>query len=393
VARNFFATKTRRHKESQRNTIKGKYIMEKRIYNFSAGPAVLPEEVLLEAQKELFALPGVGMSILEISHRSKTFDAIHAEAKEGIKKLLNVPDNYSILFLQGGASLQFSMVPLNLMPPKNKADYISTGSWSKKAIKEAKRVGIVNIAATTEEGEGENKYFKRIPKQSELKLDPDAAYVHFTSNNTIYGTEWQTEPEVGNVPLVCDASSDILSKPIDVNKYGLIYAGAQKNIGPSGVVLVIIRQDLLERSQDSLHTMLNYKIQAENDSLYNTPNTFGIYIIKLVTKYLLSNGGLEKMYEINKKKAKLLYDAIDNSNGFYKGHAEKDSRSLMNVTFNLATPELEKKLIDEATKAGFSGLKGHRSVGGLRASIYNAFPVKGVEDLVTFMSDFQKRNV
>jgi phosphoserine aminotransferase len=392
VARNFFATKTRRHKESQRNTIKGKYIMEKRIYNFSAGPAVLPEEVLLEAQKELFALPGVGMSILEISHRSKTFDAIHAEAKEGIKKLLNVPDNYSILFLQGGASLQFSMVPLNLMPPKNKADYISTGSWSKKAIKEAKRVGIVNIAATTEEGEGENKYFKRIPKQSELKLDPDAAYVHFTSNNTIYGTEWQTEPEVGNVPLVCDASSDILSKPIDVNKYGLIYAGAQKNIGPSGVVLVIIRKDLLERSQDSLHTMLNYKIQAENDSLYNTPNTFGIYIIKLVTKYLLSNGGLEKMYEINKKKAKLLYDAIDNSNGFYKGHAEKDSRSLMNVTFNLATPELEKKLIDEATKAGFSGLKGHRSVGGLRASIYNAFPVKGVEDLVTFMSDFQKRN-
>jgi phosphoserine aminotransferase len=278
------------------------------------------------------------------------------------------------------------------MPPKNKADYISTGSWSKKAIKEAKRVGIVNIAATTEEGEGENKYFKRIPKQSELKLDPDAAYVHFTSNNTIYGTEWQTEPEVGNVPLVCDASSDILSKPIDVNKYGLIYAGAQKNIGPSGVVLVIIRKDLLERSQDSLHTMLNYKIQAENDSLYNTPNTFGIYIIKLVTKYLLSNGGLEKMYEINKKKAKLLYDAIDNSNGFYKGHAEKDSRSLMNVTFNLATPELEKKLIDEATKAGFSGLKGHRSVGGLRASIYNAFPVKGVEDLVTFMSDFQKRN-
>jgi phosphoserine aminotransferase len=374
------------------NIKKGKNIMEKRIYNFSAGPAVLPEEVLLEAQKELFALPGVGMSILEISHRSKTFDAIHAEAKEGIKKLLNVPDNYSILFLQGGASLQFSMVPLNLMPPKNKADYISTGSWSKKAIKEAKRVGIVNIAATTEEGEGENKYFKRIPKQSELKLDPDAAYVHFTSNNTIYGTEWQTEPEVGNVPLVCDASSDILSKPIDVNKYGLIYAGAQKNIGPSGVVLVIIRKDLLERSQDSLHTMLNYKIQAENDSLYNTPNTFGIYIIKLVTKYLLSNGGLEKMYEINKKKAKLLYDAIDNSNGFYKGHAEKDSRSLMNVTFNLATPELEKKLIDEATKAGFSGLKGHRSVGGLRASIYNAFPVKGVEDLVTFMSDFQKRN-
>jgi phosphoserine aminotransferase len=366
--------------------------MEKRIYNFSAGPAILPEDVLLEAQKELFALPGVGMSILEISHRSKTFDAILADAKAGIKNLLNVPDNYEILFLQGGASLQFSMLALNLMPPKNKADYISTGSWSKKAIKEGKRVGAVNIAATTEEGEGDKKYFKRIPKQSELKLDPDASYVHFTSNNTIYGTQWMNEPEVGNVPLVCDASSDILHKPIDVSKYALIYAGAQKNIGPSGVVLVIIRKDMLERSQDSLHTMLNYKIQAENDSMYNTPNTFGIYIIKLVAKYLLGLGGLEKMYEINKAKAKLLYDAIDNSNGFYKGHAEKDSRSLMNITFNLATPELEKKLIDEATKAGFSGLKGHRSVGGLRASIYNAFPIKGVEDLVTFMSDFQKRN-
>lgn len=366
--------------------------MENRIYNFSAGPAVLPEEVLLEAQKDLFALPGVGMSILEISHRSKTYDAIHQEAKEGLKQLLNIPDDYSILFLQGGASLQFSMVPLNLMPPKNKADYILTGSWSKKAMKEAKRVGAVNVAATTEEGEGDKKYFKRIPKQSELKLDPDAAYVHFTSNNTIFGTEWQTEPEVGNVPLVCDASSDILSKPIDVKKYGLIYAGAQKNMGPSGVTLVIIRKDLLERSQDSLHTMLNYKIHAENDSLYNTPNTFGIYIIKLVTKWLLGLGGLEEMYKINKKKAQLLYDCIDQSGGFYKGHAEKDSRSLMNVTFNLATEELEKKLIDEATKAGFSGLKGHRSVGGLRASIYNAFPIKGVEALVDFMKDFQKRN-
>jgi phosphoserine aminotransferase len=366
--------------------------MEKRIYNLSAGPAILPEEVLLEAQKEFFALPGVGMSILEISHRSKTFDAIHAEAKEGIKKLLNVPDDYAILFLQGGASLQFSMLALNLMHPKNKADYISTGSWSKKAIKEAKRVGNVNIAATTEEGEVDKKYFKRIPKQSELKLDPDASYVHFTSNNTIYGTQFHTEPEVGKVPLVCDASSDILHKKIDVTKYGLIYAGAQKNIGPSGVVLVIIRKDLLERSQDSLPTMLNYKIQAENDSLYNTPNTFGIYIIKLVTKHLLKLGGLDKMYEINKNKAKILHDTIDNSGGFYKGHAEKESRSLMNITFNLATADLEKKLIDEATKAGFSGLKGHRSVGGLRASIYNAFPTKGVEDLIVFMKDFQKRN-
>jgi len=366
--------------------------MEKRIYNFSAGPAVLPEEVLLEAQKDLFALPGVGMSIMEISHRSKTYDAIHAEAKEGLKKLLNIPDDYSILFLQGGASLQFSMVPLNLMPPKNKADYISTGSWSKKAIKEAKRVGAVNIAATTEEGEGDKKFFKRIPKQSELKLDPDAAFVHFTSNNTIFGTQWHKEPEVGTVPLVCDASSDILHKKIDVKKYGLIYGGAQKNMGPAGVTIVIIRKDLVERSQDSLHTMLNYKIHVENDSLYNTPTTFGIYIIMLVTRWLTKLGGLDKMYEINKHKADLLYKCIDESGGYYKGHAEKESRSLMNITFNLATPEMEKKLIDEATKAGFNGLKGHRSVGGLRASIYNAFPTKGVEDLVSFMKDFQKRN-
>ncbi len=366
--------------------------MEKRIYNFSAGPAVLPEEVLLEAQKELFALPGVGMSVMEISHRSKTFDAILQEAKENLKKLLDIPDNYAILFLQGGASLQFSMVPLNLMPPKNKADYISTGSWSKKAIKEAKRVGSVNIAATTEESEGDKKYFKRIPKQSELKLDPDAAYVHFTSNNTIFGTQFHTEPEVGTVPLVCDASSDILYKKIDVTKYGMLYAGAQKNIGPSGVTLIIMRKDLLERSQDSLHTMLNYKTHVDNDSMFNTPNTWGIYIINLVGRYLLKNGGLDKMYEINKKKAQLLYDCIDQSNGYYKGHAEKDSRSLMNVTFNLTTPDLEKKLIDEATKAGFNGLKGHRSVGGLRASLYNAFPTKGVEDLVTFMKDFQKKN-
>ena len=361
--------------------------MEKRIFNFSAGPAVLPEEVLKEAQENLFALPGVGMSILEISHRSKAFDKIIAEAKTDLRSLLNINDNYEILFLQGGASLQFSMVPLNLMPPKNKADYILTGSWSKKAQKEAKRVGTVNVAASTE-----TETFNRIPKQSELKLDPDAAYVHFTSNNTIYGTEWQKEPEVGNVPLVCDASSDILSKKIDVNKYGLIYAGAQKNMGPSGVTLVIIRKDLVERSSDSLHTMLNYKIQVENASLYNTPNTFGIYIIGLIAKWLIKNGGLDAMYKTNKEKAEMLYKCIDESKGFYKGHALPDSRSLMNVTFRLATEDLEKKLISEATAAGFDGLKGHRSVGGLRASIYNAFPKKGVEELVKFMKDFQAKN-
>ncbi|MHB1687006.1 MAG: 3-phosphoserine/phosphohydroxythreonine transaminase [Ignavibacteriaceae bacterium] len=361
--------------------------MQKRIYNFSAGPAILPEEVLLEAQENLFSLPGVGMSILEISHRSKTFDKIIDGTKEDLKSLLDISDNYEILFLQGGASLQFSMVPLNLMPPKNKADYILTGSWSKKALKEAKRVGTVNIAASTED-----EKFNRIPKQSELKLDPDASYVHFTSNNTIYGTEWHTEPEAGNVPLVCDASSDMLHKKINVNKYGLIYAGAQKNMGPSGVTLIIIRKDLLERSSDSLHTMLNYKIHVENNSMYNTPSTFGIYIIGLVAKWLKKNGGLDAMYKTNKEKAEILYDCIDASSGFYKGHAQKDSRSLMNVTFNLATEELEKKLISEATAAGFDGLKGHRSVGGLRASIYNAFPKKGVEDLVKFMKEFQVKN-
>jgi phosphoserine aminotransferase len=361
--------------------------MEKRIYNFAAGPAILPEPVLKEAQEQLWALPGVGMSILEISHRSKVFDKIIAEAKEGLKSLLSISDDYELLFLQGGASLQFSMVPLNLMVKNKKADYIVTGSWSKKAVKEAKRVGIVNIAASTEEGN-----FKRIPKQEELKLDPHADYVHFTSNNTIFGTEWNKEPQVGSVPLVCDASSDILHKKIDVSKYALIYAGAQKNIGPSGVTLVIIRKDLLERSSDSLHTMLNYKTHVENNSLYNTPNTFGIYIIALVAKWLKSLGGLDGMYKINKEKADLLYKCIDNSGGFYKGHADKDSRSLMNITFNLATEELEKKLVSEATAAGFDGLKGHRSVGGLRASIYNAFPKKGIEDLVSFMKDFQQKN-
>jgi phosphoserine aminotransferase len=360
--------------------------MANRIYNFSAGPAVLPEEVLLEAQEFLYTLPGVGMSILEISHRSKAFDKIILEAEQELRALLNIADNYAVLFLQGGASLQFSMVPLNLMHNK-KADYVITGSWSKKALKEAKRVGAINIAATTE---AEN--FKRIPKQNELKLDPSADYVHITSNNTIYGTQWQSEPEVGNVPLVCDASSDILHKKIDVNKYGVIYAGAQKNMGPSGVTLVIIRKDLAEKASDELHTMLNYKIHIENKSLYNTPNTFGIYIIGLVAKWLKKNGGLDAMYKFNKEKAEILYNCIDQSDGFYKGHAEKDSRSLMNITFRMPSEELEKKLIADATAAGFDGLKGHRSVGGLRASIYNAFPKKGVEDLAAFMKDFQLKH-
>ncbi len=361
--------------------------MEKRIYNFSAGPAVLPEEVLLEAQQNLFALPGVGISILEISHRSKTFDAVIQGADKGLRTLLGVDDNYTILFLQGGATLQFSMVPLNLMPPKNKADYIVTGGWAKKATKEAKRVGAVNIAGSTE---AEN--FVRLPKQEELKLDPDASYVHFTSNNTLYGTEYKTEPVVGNVPLVCDASSDFMHKKLDVSKYALIYAGAQKNLGPAGVTVVIIRKDMLERSSDSLHTYLNYKIHADNGSMYNTPTTFGIYIIDLVCKHLIKLGGLDEMYKRNVEKAAILYNYIDESEGFYRGTVHKDDRSLMNVCFRLPNEELEAKLISEATKAGFSGLKGHRSVGGLRASIYNAFPKQGVADLVQFMKDFKAKN-
>jgi phosphoserine aminotransferase len=361
--------------------------MTNRVYNFNPGPAVLPEPVLKEVQENLMSLPGVGMSILEISHRSSTFENILNETIENLKKLGNIPDNYKIIFLGGGASLQFSMVPLNLMPPKNKADYIVTGSWSKKAVKEAKRVGTVNIAASTEE---EN--FKRIPKQEELKLDPDASYVHYTSNNTIFGTEWHYIPEVGDVPLVCDMSSDIFSYPFDVAKFGLIYAGAQKNLGPAGVTVVIIREDLLERSQDSLHTMLNYKIHAENNSLYNTPPVFGIYIVGLVAKWIINLGGLEAIAKINDEKARLIYDAIDNSDGFYRGHAEKDSRSKMNITFRLPNEELEKKFVKESTEQNLMGLKGHRSVGGLRASIYNAFPIEGVKALVEFMKEFQQKN-
>jgi phosphoserine aminotransferase len=361
--------------------------MTNRVYNFNPGPAVLPEPVLKEVQENLMSLPGVGMSILEISHRSSTFENILNETIENLKKLGNIPDNYKIIFLGGGASLQFSMVPLNLMPPKNKADYIVTGSWSKKAVKEAKRVGTVNIVASTED---EN--FKRIPKQEELKLDPDSAYVHYTSNNTIFGTEWHYIPEVGDVPLVCDMSSDIFSYPFDVAKFGLIYAGAQKNLGPAGVTVVIIREDLLERSQDSLHTMLNYKIHAENNSLYNTPPVFGIYIVGLVAKWIINLGGLEAIAKINDEKARLIYDAIDNSDGFYRGHAEKDSRSKMNITFRLPNEELEKKFVKESTEQNLMGLKGHRSVGGLRASIYNAFPIEGVKALVEFMKEFQQKN-
>ncbi|HKP12814.1 MAG TPA: 3-phosphoserine/phosphohydroxythreonine transaminase [Blastocatellia bacterium] len=360
--------------------------MTERIYNFSAGPAVLPLPVLEQVQRDLVALPGVGMSVVEISHRSKVFDEIIQGADADMRKLAGIPGDYRILFLQGGASLQFSMVPMNLLPAGGKADYIVTGSWSKKAIKEAQRIGTVNVAATTE---GEN--FTRAPRQDELKLDPEAAYVHMTTNETIHGVEYKYDPDTGGVPLIADASSDIFSVPMNVGKYAMIYAGAQKNLAPAGVTLVIMREDMLGRSPADLHTMLNYNTHAKENSLYNTPPVFAIYVMRLVLAWLLEQGGLEAVGRRNEEKARLLYDAIDASE-FYRPHAAKDSRSLMNVTFRLPSEDLEKQFVAEATKAGLNGLKGHRSVGGIRASIYNAFPREGVEALVSFMNEFERTN-
>src|SRR5262249_33807616 len=360
--------------------------MVHRIYNFSAGPAVMPLKVLEEIQRDLMALPGVGMSILEISHRSAAFERILAEAEQSIRTLANIPADYKVLFLQGGASLQFSMVPMNLLGAGATADSIDCGSWAEEAMKEAKKVGAVNIAASTK---GEN--YARLPRQEELELPPGAAYVHMTSNNTIEGTEYKTLPSVGDVPLVSDTSSDMFSRPIDVSKHALIYAGAQKNMGPAGVTVVIVRPDVLQRSQKSLPTMLNYAVQAENGSLYNTPPAFAVYALGLVMKWLIAHGGLPAIAVTNERKAAKLYGEIDRT-GFYRGTANKDDRSLMNVTFRLASEDLEKQFVKESTAAGLDGLKGHRSVGGMRASIYNAFPDEGVDALVSFMKEFERTN-
>jgi phosphoserine aminotransferase len=357
-----------------------------RIFNFSAGPAVLPLEVLEEARENLLSLPGVGMSILEISHRSKPFDEVIQGAEADIRALAGIPDGYRVLFLQGGASLQFSMVPMNILPQGGSADYVVSGVWSQKAVKEAKRVGTVRIAASTE-SEG----FARVPSQSELTLDPGAAFVHYTTNNTIYGTEFHYVPEVGGVPLVADASSDIFSGPIDVSKYALIYAGAQKNLAPAGVTLVIIRDDMLKRTPASLPTMLQYPVHVENGSLYNTPPVFTIYVMRLVLAWLVRQGGLAAVERANQRKADKLYAEIDRT-GFYRGHARPDSRSRMNITFRLPGEDLEKAFAKEATAAGLDGLKGHRSVGGMRASIYNAFPEAGVDALVQFMQEFERKH-
>ena len=352
-------------------------------HNFYAGPAILPQEVLEKAKAELTSLNGIGLSVMEISHRSKDFDAIITGAEENFKKLLNIPDNYHVLFLQGGASQQFGMIPMNLLKGGT-ADYVNTGAWAKKAIKEAKLFGNVNVVASSED-----KNFSYIPK--EYNFTDDCEYVHITSNETIGGIQFNNFPDTGDIPLIADMSSDIMSKKLDISKFGLIYAGAQKNIGPSGVTLVIIRDDLVKNSADGITTMLSYKIHAEKKSLYNTPPSFGIYIIKLVTDWLIELGGLDEIEKINAKKAGLLYDKFD-SGDFYNGTANKEDRSKMNVTFRLQSEELEKKFIEEATAAGFVGLKGHRSVGGCRASIYNAMPLESVQELVKFMDEFEKNN-
>jgi len=360
--------------------------MTERIFNFSAGPAVIPIPVLEEARANMLSLPGVGMSVMEVSHRSKAFDEIIQGAEAGLRELLNIPKDYAVLFLQGGASLQFAMVPMNFLSLDASADYIVTGSWGKKAVKEAQKFGGADVAANMADGG-----FTRVPNQDELQLNPSATYVHMTSNETIEGVEFKTEPEVGEVPLVSDMSSNILSRPIPLEKYGLIYAGAQKNMGPSGVTLVILREDLLPRVREGLATMLDYRTHVKDKSLHNTPNTWGIYILNLVCKWLKDKGGLAGMQQENEAKAKLVYDAID-ATEFYRGHADPDSRSNMNVTFRLPSEELEKKFASEATAAGLDGLKGHRSVGGIRASIYNAFPREGCEALVAFMQEFEKKN-
>ena len=359
--------------------------MEKRVYNFAPGPAVLPLPVLEAAQRDLVAMPGVGISMLEISHRSKTFEGVINQAEANLRKLLGIPDNYKVLFLQGGALLQFAMIAMNYLRNSGKAaDYIVTGTWSDKATKEAKTQGEVRVAFSSKDTN-----FQRLPKPEELKLNPDAAYVYYTSNETIQGVQFQTEPNVGQVPLVCDASSDFLCRPLDVSKYGILYACAQKNAGPAGVTVVIIRDDLVERSPADLPSMLNYKVMAENKSLLNTPPVFAIYVLKLVTDWLLNDiGGLDKMLELNRKKSALLYSAIDRSGGFYDGHAEQNCRSLMNVPFRLPDATLESQFLKEAQQRDLYELKGHRSVGGCRASIYNAMPIEGCQALRDFMVEF-----
>ena len=355
-----------------------------RIYNFSAGPAMLPEEVLKKAAAEMLEYKDSGMSVMEMSHRSKVYQGIIDEAEADLRKLIGIPENYKVLFLQGGATLQFALIPLNFMV-KGKADYINTGVWTKKAIKDAKIYGEVNVVAS-----GEENGFKKIPDVKKIKFSPDADYVYMCDNNTIFGSKFKEYPETGDVPLFCDMSSCFLSEPIDVKKFGLIYAGAQKNVGPAGVTILIIREDLLERTpRQPLPAYFDYRLHAENGSMYNTPPTYGIYICGLVFKWLLENGGLAARKKANEEKAKILYDYLDSSS-FYRSYVDKDSRSLMNVTFRTPSDELDAEFLEAAKKYRFTNLKGHRLTGGLRASIYNAMPKAGVEALVKFMKEFEE---
>ena len=357
-----------------------------RVFNFSPGPATLPEPVLRKAAQEMLDWHGSGMSVMEMSHRGKEFIGIHAQAEATLRELLGIPSNYKVLFMQGGAIGENAIVPMNLIGKTGAADYISTGDWSKKSIKEAKSYGKINVAAT-----GEASSFTAIPKQSEWKLQSDASYVHICSNETIGGVEYHWTPDTGAVPLVADMSSNILSRPFDVSKYGLIYAGAQKNMGPSGLTLVIVRDDLLDQALPITPTAFNYRLQAENDSMYNTPPTYAIYIAGLVYQHVKALGGLKAMEEHNRAKAALLYDYLDDS-GFYRSPVAREDRSLMNVPFKLKDDALDESFLKGAQAKGMIQLKGHRSVGGMRASIYNAMPIEGVKALVAYMKEFEAKN-
>ncbi len=357
-----------------------------RVYNFNPGPATLPLDVLKEVQAEFLDFDETGMSIVEVSHRAKPYEKVHNQAKADILELMNLGDDYEVLFIQGGASLQFAMIPMNFASKDKLGSYAVTGIFARNAYKEAVNLGVAKLAASTED---EN--FARVPCQNELKVDSNSAYLHICMNNTIYGTEYHYIPEV-EVPLFADMSSDMLSRPLDFKKFSLIYAGVQKNLGPAGVVIVVAKKSLIEKSLDSLPTMLRYDTFYNKNSLYNTPPTFSIYVVGKVAQWIKNNGGLKVMAQRNLKKAQLLYNVIDESDGFYKGHAQEDSRSLMNVTFRLPNEELEKKFVAEALANNISGVKGHRLVGGMRASIYNAMPIEGAEVLAEFMKKFQRKN-
>jgi phosphoserine aminotransferase len=363
--------------------------MSDRVWNFSAGPATMPLPVLEQARDELVALPGVGASVLEISHRSRAFEAIVDETEANLRDLLEIPPTHRVLFLQGGASLQFAMVPMNFLPRDGSADFVLTGTWSEKALDEAKLLGTPRVAATTI---GPDKRYTRIPRQAELELDPKAAYVHITSNNTIFGTQWHAWPQVGSVPLVADMSSDFLWRPTDVARFGLIYAGAQKNLGPSGVTVVVIRKDFMARGRKDIPKILRYTTHAENNSLYNTPPTFAIYLMRNVLAWIEKEGGLVGMERRNNEKAELLYTALDRMSGFYRAPVEKAARSTMNIVFRLPTEELDDRFVAEAKKQRMVGLKGHRNAGGIRVSAYNAVSPENIRTLVSFMESFAKAN-